>query len=258
MELNIQLGRLWKHNELAYLVLSISCVKRCWFILKVSHRDWISYQFFTINIPKYKISHFCYWIVIVTSRILNAQAEVEPVSLLVVWHGKLDNHNFGCFTTKEGREWQTTNPLIWLITYSLLPSPPPPSQICVTRDLLKRKGFDTPKIFTWTRHFLHGDMEINTEGHAWDIWLRNVDCVTERTDDALVNMYSSKTNDDFFKLRSFWCSRLYLILTMTLAVKWNDSAPDHDEVGYTAVGTVRFYVFSFIIGSLSWNLLKVT
>lgn len=126
MELNIQLGRLWKHNELAYLLLSTSCVKRCWFILKVSHRDWISYQFFTINIPKYKISHFCYWIVIVTSRILNAQAEVEPVPLLVVWHGKLDNHNFGCFTTKEGREWQTTNPLIWLITYSLLPSPPPP------------------------------------------------------------------------------------------------------------------------------------
>lgn len=126
MELNIQLGRLWKHNELAYLLLSTSCVKRCWFILKVSHRDWISYQFFTINIPKYKISHFCYWIVIVTSRILNAQAEVEPVPLLVVWHGKLDNHNFGCFTTKEGREWQTTNPLIWLITYSLLPSPPLP------------------------------------------------------------------------------------------------------------------------------------
>lgn len=127
MELNIQLGRLWKHNEWAYLVLSTSCVKRCWFILKVSHRDWISYQFFTINIPKYKISHFCYWIVKVTSRILNAQAEVEPVSLLVVWHGKLDNHNFGCFTTKEGREWQTTNPLIWLITYSLLPPPPLPN-----------------------------------------------------------------------------------------------------------------------------------
>lgn len=144
------------------------------------------------------------------------------------------------------------HPLIWLITYSLLPSPPPLPNMRYTRLI------DTPKIFTWTRHFLHGDMEINTEGHAWDIWLRNVDCVTERTDDALVNMYSSKTNDDFFKLRSFWCSLLYLILTMTLAVKWNDSAPDHDEVGYTAVGTVRFYVFSFIIGSLSWNLLKVT
>lgn len=140
MELNIQLGRLWKHNELAYLVLSISCVKRCWFILKVSHRDWISYQFFTINIPKYKISHFCYWIVIVTSRILNAQAEVEPVSLLVVWHGKLDNHNFGCFTTKEGREWQTTNPLIWLITYSLLPSPPPPPKYALHETYWSEKG----------------------------------------------------------------------------------------------------------------------
>lgn len=140
MELNIQLGRLWKHNELAYLLLSTSCVKRCWFILKVSHRDWISYQFFTINIPKYKISHFCYWIVIVTSRILNAQAEVEPVSLLVVWHGKLDNHNFGCFTTKEGREWQTTNPLIWLITYSLLPSPPPPPKYALHETYWSEKG----------------------------------------------------------------------------------------------------------------------
>lgn len=233
MELNIQRGRLWKHNEWAYLVLSTSCVKRCWFILKVSHRDWISYQFFTINIPKYKISHFCYWIVMVTIKILNAQAEVEPVSLLVVWHGKLDNHNFGCFTTKEGREWQTTNPLIWLITYSLLPSPPP-FQICVTRDLLKRKGFDTPKIFTWTRHFLHMiwymmiydtydtcDMEINTEGHAWDVWLRNVDCVTERTDDALVNMYASKTNDDFFKLRRFdvrYCTSFWPWLWL-----WNET-----------------------------------
>lgn len=140
MELNIQLGRLWKHNELAYLLLSTSCVKRCWFILKVSHRDWISYQFFTINIPKYKISHFCYWIVIVTSRILNAQAEVEPVPLLVVWHGKLDNHNFGCFTTKEGREWQTTNPLIWLITYSLLPSPPPPPKYALHETYWSEKG----------------------------------------------------------------------------------------------------------------------
>lgn len=140
MELNIQLGRLWKHNELAYLLLSTSCVKRCWLILKVSHRDWISYQFFTINIPKYKISHFCYWIVIVTSRILNAQAEVEPVSLLVVWHGKLDNHNFGCFTTKEGREWQTTNPLIWLITYSLLPSPPPPPKYALHETYWSEKG----------------------------------------------------------------------------------------------------------------------
>lgn len=191
MELNIQLGRLWKHNELAYLLLSTSCVKRCWFILKVSHRDWISYQFFTINIPKYKISHFCYWIVIVTSRILNAQAEVEPVSLLVVWHGKLDNHNFGCFTTKEGREWQTTNPLIWLITYSLLPSPPS-SQICVTRDLLKRKGFDTPKIFTWTRHFLHSDMEINTEGHAWDMTSKCRLC--DRTDRRCFGEYVLKQN----------------------------------------------------------------
>lgn len=140
MELNIQRGRLWKHNEWAYLVLSTSCVKRCWFILKVSHRDWISYQFFTINIPKYKISHFCYWIVIVTIKILNAQAEVEPVSLLVVWHGKLDNHNFGCFTTKEGREWQTTNPLIWLITYSLLPSPPPPSKYALHETYWSEKG----------------------------------------------------------------------------------------------------------------------
>ena len=257
MELNIQLGRLWKHNELAYLLLSTSCVKRCWFILKVSHRDWISYQFFTINIPKYKISHFCYWIVIVTSRILNAQAEVEPVSLLVVWHGKLDNHNFGCFTTKEGREWQTTNPLIWLITYSLLPSPPPPPKYALHETYWSEKGLIRQK-FSRERDTSYTVIWKLTQKVTRETWLRNVDCVTERTDDALVNMYSSKTNDDFFKLRSFWCSLLYLILTMTLAVKWNDSAPDHDEVGYTAVGTVRFYVFSFIIGSLSWNLLKVT
>ena len=61
--------------------------------------------------------------------------------MLVVWHGKLDNHNFGCFTTKEGREWQTTNPLIWLITYSLLPSPlPPPPKYSLHETYWSEKG----------------------------------------------------------------------------------------------------------------------
>lgn len=195
MELNIQLGRLWKHNELAYLLLSTSCVKRCWFILKVSHRDWISYQFFTINIPKYKISHFCYWIVIVTSRILNAQAEVEPVPLLVVWHGKLDNHNFGCFTTKEGREWQTTNPLIWLITYSLLPSPPPPPKYALHETYWSEKGLirqkfsrerDTSYTVIWkltqkvTRETYDSEMSIvwqNGQTMLWWLWTTSSNCV---------------------------------------------------------------------------------